>query len=247
MPKITLPEDLAIDRTFDREQQFDERSRKFSAVAHFTHTKVRSYTWRCDAWNDQGAEGACVGFAWSHELAARPSVIPTTAADGFKIYKHAQKIDEWVGENYEGTSVLAGVKALKALYKNSKGEPLVESYRWAFGIEDVVRVLGYRGPLVLGINWYTGMFDTDENGFIHVDGWLAGGHAILAKGIKIVWEDKLKGPNFENVDMEKSYVTLRNSWGQSWGLNGDARINLHDLNRLLHEYGEACIPVVRHR
>jgi hypothetical protein len=62
---------------------------------------------------DQGKEGACVGFAWSHELAAYP--VRVEVDDEFarsKIYAEAQKIDEWPGEAYHGTSVLAGAKVV---------------------------------------------------------------------------------------------------------------------------------------
>jgi hypothetical protein len=232
-------------RTFDRIARFDPRSRAFAAVSTLPHNNVRSYTWRCGTWNDQGQEGACVGFAWSHELAARPAEVPTTEAQARLIYHEAQKLDEWAGESYEGTSVLAGVKAVKANFKNAKGVPLIGEYRWAFGVEDLVRVLGYRGPAVLGINWYSGMFNTDAGGFIHKTGSLAGGHAILARAVKLAWVDPHGPREFSNTDQSLSYVTLRNSWGRAWGMGGDCRVSLSDLGALLQEQGDACIPVVR--
>lgn len=229
----------------DREIKFDERSRAFSISTIIPHDKLRSYTWKCDAWNDQGREGACVGFAWSHELAARPVIIPTSNELARHIYFQAQKMDIWAGEDYEGTSVLAGVKAVQELVKNVKGEPVIEQYRWAFTLEDLIRSLGFHGPAVLGLNWYSEMFNTDDNGFIHKGGYVAGGHAILAHGVKAVWLDKKVEKNFANVDKKNSYVLLRNSWGKDWGLEGGAKISLEDLGALLKEQGEACIPVVR--
>jgi C1A family cysteine protease len=47
------------------------------------------------------------------------------------------------------------------------------------------------------------------------------------------------------VDLENSYVLLRNSWGRGWGTLGDCKISLYDLGALLREQGEACIPSVR--
>jgi hypothetical protein len=230
---------------FDREIKFDPRSRSFPISTTFTHNKIRSYTWKCEAWNDQGREGACVGFAWSHELTARPVEIKTSNEVARQIYIEAQKLDQWAGEDYEGTSVIAGVKAVRALYADKDGNPLIAEYRWAFSLEDIVRTLGFRGPIVLGMNWYSGMFNTDANGFIRKTGFLAGGHAILARGVKIVWLDKKAPKVWSNVDRQLSYVVLRNSWGKAWGDGGDAKISLNDLNALMREQGEACVPVVR--
>jgi hypothetical protein len=235
-----------MERVLNRVVHFDERSRSFPATAGIEENPFRSYTWRCNAWNDQGREGACVGFAWSHELAARPAEYPTDAAFAQKIYQRAKQLDPWPGEDYDGTSVLAGAKAVKEMV-GLAGKPLIEEYRWAFGIEDVLRVLGYRGPLVLGLNWYEGMFDPDVNGFIRPTGAILGGHAILARAVKIVWRNGHGPATVENLDTEKSFVTLRNSWGRDWGIGGDCRISVLDLNILLREQGEACVPTVRHK
>jgi len=231
-------------RILNRVASFDERSRAFPATVGIEEKPFRSYTWRCNAWNDQGTEGACVGFAWSHELAARPREYPADAEMARYIYWRAKQIDEWAGEDYDGTSVLAGAKAVKEL-TNSDGEPLIEEYRWAFGIEDVLRVLGYRGPVVLGVNWHEGMWEPDVNGFIRPTGAIVGGHAILARAVKIVWRNPYGPATVDNLNTEKSYVTLRNSWGRDWGIGGDCRITVMDLNSLLRNSGEACIPVVR--
>lgn len=236
-----------MDYTFDRIEQFDERSRSFRATVGLETLPLRSYSWRCNAWNDQGKEGACVGFAWSHELAARPYEYPADATVARQIYNKAKFLDPWEGEAYDGTSVLAGVQALQELLVNKKGEKLIEEYRWAFGIEDLVRALGYKGPAVLGVQWWSGMFTTDANGFIKPVGQIAGGHAILARGVKIVKIDKSKPATWDNVDMDKSYIILRNSWGQDWGLAGDARISLRDMDTILQANGEACIPVHRRK
>jgi hypothetical protein len=231
-------------RVLDRLPEFDERSRLFRAIEP-TDTRVfRSYTWSCGIYNDQGYEGACVGFAWSHELSARPKVIPTYTPTAQAIYERARFLDEWEGEDYDGTSVLAGVKAVQEM-RNSYGKPLIQQYRWGFGVQDVLRILGYQGPVVLGINWYEQMFYPDTTGLIKADGEVAGGHAILANGVKIVKVRPLETAAWDNVDKDLSIVRLHNSWGTSYGKGGDVFVSVADLDYLLQNDGEACIPTIR--
>lgn len=210
------------DRRLDRVVQFDERSRKFPIRALIGNKKPRSYTWGLTTHLDQGEEGACTGFSVAHEIAAKPCPAPATADLALKIYQRARFLDEWPGEDYDGSSVLAAMKAATEF-------GYFKEYRWAFGIDDVVLALGYHGPVVLGINWYTGMQDVDANGFIHVTGRRAGGHAIAATGVSI----------------PGNAVRLSNSWGSEWGVAGNCMISIPDLTRLLKEQGEACVPVMR--
>lgn len=214
------------DARLDRLVQFDDRSRAYpirATLQKIGKTTPRSYSWACDVWLDQGNEGACVGFSWAHELAAKPArnaVTPKLAHDA--IYKAAQKIDEWPGEDYDGTSVLAGAKAVAAM-------GYMKEYRWAFGLDDLVLAVGHAGPAVLGINWYDAMFNTGVDGYVRVGGAIAGGHAILCFG----------------VNVKAKYFRLHNSWGRDWGENGNCKVSFDDMDRLLHEGGEACVPVER--
>ena len=220
------------DRRFDRIVQFDKRSRNYPVMATISGTlKPRSYTWRCDTHLDQGPDGACVGFSLAHELAARPVCVEgmDAAFAKEKVYWEAQKIDPWDGGSYpgasptyEGTSVLAGVQTLRKL-------GYIKEYRWAFGLDDLIMAVGYKGPAVLGLPWYDGMFKVHPCGMIHVTGKQVGGHAILCKGVSIT----------------KRTFTLHNSWGPGWGNGGDAFISWDEMDRLLHEQGEAAIPTVR--
>jgi Papain family cysteine protease len=206
-----------------RRIEFDDKSRKYPIRALLgTPRPLRSYTWRCLKHLDQGQEGACVGFSWTHEIIARPSEqLVFSVNEARTIYKLAQKLDPWPGEDYEGTSVLAGIKAVISRYPKVYSE-----YRWAFGLQDVLETIAYRGPVVLGINWYDGMIDPDDKGVIKPTGPVVGGHAILAKGISV----------------KNKVVCLHNSWGQDWGNHGDCFISFNDLDKLLKEDGEACIP-----
>lgn len=212
------------DRKLDRLVEFDSRSRSFPIRTLVADKPRRSYTWSCPVFLDQGREGACVGFAWAHDAAARPKVVPLVDdLDAFDIYHRARVLDQWPGEGYDGTSVIAGVKAMQ-----ERG--WVKTYRWAFGEDDLALAVGYRGPAVLGINWYTGMFRPDVDGFLKPSGNIEGGHAILCHGYSV---------------RDGGYYKVHNSWGQGWGVNGEARIRREDMARLLSELGEACIPTLR--
>jgi hypothetical protein len=208
------------DPRLDRCVHFDERSRAFPIRALIpTTAKPRGYTWSCPIQLDQGSEGACTGFAVTQEAAARPVVVPgLTNDDARTVYYRARQLDEWEGEDYDGSSVLAAIKAGKELGWYSE-------YRWAFGLDDVILAIGYRGPVVLGVNWYTGMMQPDRDWYLRVTGIVEGGHAILAN----------------QVNVRDRWVGLRNSWGGA--CNG--RITFDDLDRLLHEQGEAVIPTKR--
>jgi hypothetical protein len=231
------------DPRLDRVPQFDPRSRAFGIAELTTVEELHSKTWRCLVWNDQGREGACVGFAWSHELSATPTTVKTTNEDALAIYKTAQTLDEWPGTNYSGTSVLAGAKAVQRL--STGGKSLMPEYRWAFGVDDLILALGNHGPAVLGINWHEGMYNTDESGFIHPTGKVVGGHAILCRAVKLTYKAGTTGHSLDNIDRDKSFFTLRNSWGKDWGRVGDCYVTINDMDTLLRNGGEACVPVVR--
>lgn len=222
------------DPRLDRLIEFDERSRNYPVreLIRGRTAPTRGRSWRCDPRLDQGQEGACVGFAWAHELAAIPVVVRNISDQTARtIYHAAQRIDEWPGENYSGTSVLAGAKVCHTL-------GLVSEYRWAFGIADVVDTLARFGPVVLGIPWLESMYRPNAQGLLDCSSaTIVGGHAILARGVL------LKGI----TGAREPVIRLRNSWGQDWGLGGDCFVRASDLERLLHMGGEACVPVARAR
>lgn len=213
------------DRRLDRLVSFDERSRQYPIRSILREKPRRGRNWLCATHLDQGSEGACVGYGISHELAAQPQVC-TGITDQFarqKIYWQAQMEDEWTGgsypgaaPHYEGTSVLAGVKVAQKL-------GFFESYRWAFGLNDVLDGIAQEGPCVLGLNWLKGMFEPDGTNTIHAKGEVMGGHCILARGISVVYKR----------------VKLHNSWGPDWGEDGWCWISWDDLGRLLTDGGEA--------
>lgn len=232
-----LAEPTETPRTFDWGSNHDPRSLEFPVRELITTPpRLRDKTWsRSPFVIDQGPDGACVGFGMTNEalctpvrvdlsrVAAAPSNEPNAFA--FNLYRLAQDLDgqDWTS----GTSINAGFKAARQL-------GLIKEWRWAFSVEDVRDTVLVKGPVVLGLNWYTGMFKT-TNGTIAVGGSLAGGHCVVDIGYRV------KGSVFDD---EAGHVIL-NSWGESWGNRGTAVIRESGLRRLLGERGEAAIPTKR--
>lgn len=211
-------------RVLDRRVEFDQRSRSFPIRALIGRPDRRTRRWRLLERLDQGAEGACVGYGWAHELAALPVKVKQTNEDARAIYQRAQQLDQWPGEDYEGTSVLAGAKAV-----GEQGH--MPEYRWAFGVDDVLDTLAAYGPVVIGVDWHEGMFDTDERGYIEPTGRVLGGHCVCLRGV---------------VRERGEWAALgRNSWGRGWGIAGDFKLAAPGLAALLEADGDACVPVRR--
>lgn len=206
----------------DRLIEFDERSREYPIRTLVTGKARRSYTWSVGVSLNQGNEGACVGFGWAHELSARPVVRLQTNQDAFNIYYAAQRVDAWPGENYEGTSVIAGAKIVQSL-------GYMAEYRWAFSEEDLALAVGYKGPAVLGTYWYSGMdsLETDSAGrrWASVDGSIRGGHCYITHGYSVP-------------------LNAYKCWN-SWGAPSEFWVTASDMKLLLANQGEACIPVKR--
>lgn len=193
--------------------------------------------WTEGAVLDQGQEGACVGFGWTGELLASPAPFRTDSLTGSKyaqsIYEAAKKVDEYPGENYEGTSVLAGAKVLK-----DKG--YLSEYRWAFSVEDIRNTIITQGPVVIGIPWLDGMYETRPSGLVDVSGPEVGGHCLVLTG----YNPKMRIAG-EGYFKRYEVFRWRNSWGTVYGKNGDGWIQASDLYTLLKQTGEACVPVGR--
>ena len=79
--------------------------------------------WRPGPVLDQGQFPHCVGYAWSGWLQASPTRTRTGPLPTL-IYTESQKVDEWPGESYDGTSVRAGAKFL-----STQGR--ISEYVWA--------------------------------------------------------------------------------------------------------------------
>lgn len=148
---------------------------------------------------DQGNEGACVGYALTRMmmLLNRKTFNPNW------LYEQAKIVDEWPGENYDGTSGRAGCDVLRTLgHVIWRGEKVfapvldfgISANRWATSVDDIARCL-----------------DPEHNG-----------QRITKLG----------------------YVTLLNSWGQSYPHY--TKVSLDTLDRLVfRENGDATMVADR--
>jgi hypothetical protein len=226
-------------RVLDWRPHFDERSRKYSvrSLLGTQEIKKQSKFWQEGTVLNQGSEGACVGFGWMAEVIAEPVQPDEQPSEqlGNQLaryyYKEAQKIDEWPGEDYEGTSVLAGAKIMKQ-------HGLITEYRWCFSIDDIIDVVISKGPVVIGVPWYSTMYYTNNFDMVVVGGKKVGGHCLVITGYDP--EKKVGRQTFE-------VFKWRNSWGKEYGENGSGYIKVSDLRKLFEEGGEACVPIIRHR
>lgn len=226
-----------FERSFGWKSKHDSRSLDYDIRSILKRKRiiVKRVMWEEGTVLDQGREGACVGFAWMGELLAapvRPDRQPSQElgnALASWYYKRAQKVDQWPGEDYEGTSVLAGAKIMKE-------EGFIESYRWCFDIKDVRDTVITTGPVVIGIPWKAGMYETLPEGLVKVHGKNVGGHALVITGFD---------PAMKINGRVQPVFRWRNSWGSGYGVDGSGYIRYNDLEELLKQTGEACVPLGR--
>ena len=203
----------------------DDRDKAFpmQGVLQATDAPKRTTPWRLGPVLNQGESSTCVGHTAAAWLMAEPTRT-MSGPDPFHIYRGAQRNDPWKAVEHDGSTIRA---ALQFLQEGGH----IERYLWAFDVPTVLEWLQTQGTVMMGTTWYRSMFRPDEEGIITVEGARVGGHAWL-----LTWWDEKRG-----------LFKLRNSWGVDWGHYGEARISAEDLDRLLHEDGEACAAVEARR
>lgn len=201
-----------------RNRNYPVRGVLFKESAH-----LREKTWRGHyAW-DQGQTPWCVAYSGKGML----NRFPFSKTVDYEIrsnhsfeefYRGAQKLDEWEGENYDGTSGRGLLRYLSSL-------GVIREYRWCFGIDDVLRTLSHWGPVSVGTWWAAGMSNPDpaRRYVVERTGQYIGGHQYTAIGI----------------DPRNEEVEFMNSWGKTFGDRGRFRMKFSTLDSLLKDQGDA--------
>lgn len=215
------------DRTFDRVPHWDDRNARF-LISREEHPesvilgqKRKTRNWTLKSILNQGRLGSCVGNGCAGFCSCTPKPQPDMDNEeaAVRVYHEAQDLDEWPGHNYEGTSLLGGMKALVK-------EKRITKYLWLKSTDEIALAIGYISPVVIAIDWQGNMMDTDSDGFIHYSGGSAGGHCVCVSG----YDDK------------KRAFKIAQSWGTGWGLDGYCYISEEDLGLALTNQGECALP-----
>jgi hypothetical protein len=174
---------------------------------------------------NQGNTSMCVAYAGQGFMNAAP-VMRGEDYETKHIYHHAQMVDEWPGEDYDGTSVRALMKVMREM-------GYISAYVWGQSVDEATAwMMNGFGTIIIGTNWYASMDEVGSDGFIKLPGRMEtpiGGHCY-----RINWYDAKKG----------GYLVV-NSWGNEWGIpktdgtfTGKAYLRRDDFERLLLEEGE---------
>jgi len=187
---------------------------------------------------NQGATGTCVAHAAAHFIHCSPR--PHRAfLDAFQLYRETVLLDEYPGNDSEaydpnnshlqyGSSGTGGAKAL-----HKRG--LISGYLWADTLENAIQWILQRGPVMVGSNWYDGMFSPSPEGYVKISGSVAGGHEYLVRG----------------VSTKRGVAWAVNSWGPTWSPrisgrslpSGHFLIPFEVLERLFREGGDIVSPL----
>jgi len=202
--------------------QFDPKNMDYLLPKLDVPKEVRRRHWSAGTVLDQGDTPMCVGYAGWGWLAGGP-VVNHPRFTPKDLYGWAQDNDETPGHDYDGTSTLGLMKALKI-----KG--YIDEYRWATQVETLVAWILMKGPVLVGTNWYDDFSATSGDWLYPNRSKCVGGHEWRITGAD---RDK-RAP-----DGTTGALRMVNSWGAAWADHGRAWISLPVMQRLLNEEGEA--------
>lgn len=227
-----------------RTLEHDPLSRNYPFVGRKV-VKPKNRNWACNApILDQGDVGSCEGntaVEWLNSVvnltqrkqynhaAGKKGLLSTrflVESNAVDLYSRATGLDnDDIPGKYlpddTGTSAVGIAKAMQQV-------GAIGSYTWTFGWDHFLSAIDM-GPVMLGTNWYDGMFDPDSRGYVQpaaTDQDPVGGHAYLGR----------------RIDYSLGRVLCRNHWTAEWGIKGEFWLTFATLKRLLAEQGDVLVP-----
>lgn len=224
-----------------RHREHDDRNREYEATFGAVTLKSVTHERRIpildqDSYIDPEtrqmiALGSCTGNATVGVLGTDPFF--TTMPPGIEldeayaveaIYSQATALDSFPGQWRPDDTGSSGPAAAKAALRAG----LISGYQHTFSFDAFLRALAVT-PVMVGVKWWSSMDTPDSNAVITIapGAYLRGGHEFEV---------------FE-LDMENKLVGMDNSWGESWGRGGKARIPFSTMEQLLADGGDATVLV----
>lgn len=180
---------------------------------------------------NQGNLGRCVPTAGTAMLATDPFwdtlskelramlTVPALAEEfAVQAYRDVTRLDPFSGAWEPDDTGSDGL----SLWKLFQARGYVNGSEHVMGIEDAHAALQGTAeqpgrPFPIGIPWLSEMFQPGADGVVKVNGTMQGGHEVLVY----------------RYELARDLWWIRNSWGRSWGHNGDFAIDTPGYLKLM--------------
>jgi hypothetical protein len=204
----------------------DPRSRQFEAeqasvLKSVTHGQVGAALPL-----DQGNRGSCTAQALCGARNMHPDHRTgdkvLQEADANKLYDEEVRAEGYdpAVDDPGGTGVMVCKSAVK--------DGLISKYTHTFSLDAALKAL-VLSAVMIGSNWYDSMDTPNAQGLVEItpDASVRGGHEYVLRGLHL----------------PSKTVWAWQSWGPGFGLGGRFCMTFDTLGRLLHERGDATVPV----
>lgn len=192
-----------------------------------TVRKPHTRPWHIGEILDQGNTSECVVHAFMAFLEAAPifhKSLGWQRSARTEMYDAARRIDGFPMP-HDGTTA-------RAVCTIAKQRGLIAEYLWVNDEDTAKEYLATRGCLIIGIDYFDGMFSPDKHGYVEPTGNVAGGHELLER-----W---YYGPKHYKYPDTWEY---QQSWGDEFGDHGIIRMKSDARRYLVTQLnGDVVLP-----